>query len=375
MTAAPPPAPGRDGFVAAGGGGLHLGGRPFRFLGTNCYFLQEEGAREALGWEGYRGRVDEALGKAAGLGIRVVRAWAFNDDPGNPAAIQPAPGRLAPAGLAGIDLALLAARTHGVRLLLSLVNYWSDYGGVSSYLRWHGLPPDEPLRFFSDRAVVAHYSEHVEALLGRRNPLTGLRWGEDPAVLGWELANEPRGGEQMAAWVDALLPVVRRAAPRHLVSTGGEGRNDAFETTLPMVDLASVHLYPEEWGWPRRTMVADGVRWIERHAALAGAAGKPLVIGEFGLRTRRGVPLQRRRRAYRRWLEAARAVPAVAGACSWSFSTDDRPDRWDEYAWTWRDGTAPEDRRNRYADLFRDEAARWSAGGPCAAGAARECQA
>jgi len=348
-------------FVEARDGRLWRSGRPFRFLGTNCYFLAEEGARELLGWEGFAGRVDEALRKAAGLGFGVVRAWAFNDEPENPAAIQPAPGRLNEAGLAGIDLALERAAAHGVRLLLSLGNFWGDYGGVPQYLRWHGLDPAETDRFFVEPALIAHYAEHIEALLTRRNPRTGLTWGEDPTVLGWELMNEPRAGASTVAWAQAMEPVVRRAAPRALLCTGGEGRaEDDFAGALQVADLASIHLYPEEWGWPLERAAADGVAWILEHADRAAVAGRPLVLGEFGL-SNRGLPLDRRRAVYRAWLGAARGHPAVAGACSWSFSTDDRPDGWDEFTWGWRTGTVTSDPVNRYADLFADEAALWSA--------------
>lgn len=329
-----------------------------RFLGTNCYFLQEEGAREALGWSGYAGRVDEAIRKCAALGLKVVRAWAFNDDPDNPAAIQPVAGRLAEAGLAGVDLAIDAARRHDVQLILSLGNYWPDYGGVAQYLRWHGLPDDRPDLFFTTEAVIEHYADHLGRLLRREHPRTGVAWGDEPAILGWELMNEPRGGDAMAGWVAALAPVVRAAAPDHLLLTGGEGRDDGFEATLDLVDVASVHLYPEEWRWPEAEHA--GVAWITEHADRAAAAGKPLFLGEFGLSNRRAVSLSERRRIYRRWLEAARAHPAVVGACSWSFSTDDRPDEWDEFTWTWRDGTDPADPANRYADLHAQEAARWA---------------
>ena len=348
-------------FVLARGGRLWLDGAPFRFLGTNCYFLQEEGARELLGWEGYAGRVDEALGKAAALGLKVVRAWAFNDDPSNPVAMQPEAGRLAEVGLAGVDLALERARHHGVRLLLSLGNFWGDYGGVPQYLRWHGLAEDRTDLFFSEPGVIAHYSEHVEALLTRRNPRTGRAWGEDEAVLGWELMNEPRAGEGTRAWVEALAAVVRRAAPSQLLCTGGEGKpEDDFAGALQSTDLASIHLYPEGWGWPRHSWIERGARWIRMHADQAAAAGRPLLLGEFGL-SNRGSGLAACRRVYSRWLEAARSHPAVAGACSWSFSTDDRPDDWDEFTWGWRTGTVASDPINRYADLFADEARRWGA--------------
>lgn len=356
-------------FVRVEGGRLRAGGAPLRFMGTNCYFLQEEGAREALGWEGYAGRVDEALRKAAALGLGVVRAWAFNDDPENPAAIQPAPLRRSEAGLRGVDLALEAAARRGVRLVLSLGNYWGDYGGVPQYLAWHGLDPARRDLFFTHPAVVAHYGDHVEALLRRRNPLTGLAWGDDPAVLAWELLNEPRGdglrdrGEALAAWVRAIAARVRAAAPRQLVATGeegltgpGEGRGQSFDADTAAVDLASIHLYPEPWRWPLDDVAEAGARWIRSHADAAARLGRPLLLGEFGLRNDGALPLAERRRVYDAWMRAAIEHPAVAGACSWSFSTDDRPDGWDAFTWTLRDGSDEAAPENRYADLHR----RWA---------------
>lgn len=359
-------------FVSMEKGLLLSGDGPLRFMGTNCYFLQEEGARESLGWEGYSGRVDEALTKAATLKLGVVRAWAFNDDPENPAAIQTAPLTYNEPGLRGVDLALAAAERHGTRLILSLGNYWGDYGGVPQYLKWHGLDPTEPALFFTHPAVIAHYCDHIEQLLSRVNHVTGVRWRDDPRVLAWELLNEPRGaglsdgGEAIAEWVQAVAARVREAAPRQLVATGEEGAVDEgqdFEQNTALVDLASVHLYPEAWGWPIETLERIGVEWIESRAASAAALGRPLVIGEFGLRNGGVLSLEERRRIYDAWMTAALEHAAVAGACSWSFSTDDRPDDWDPYTWYLRDGTEARAEENRYADLHRRWAKRFVDGG------------
>ena len=103
-----------------------------------------------------------------------------------------------------------------------------------------------------------------------------------------------------------------------------------------------------------------GVEWIERRADMAAQHGRPLVIGEFGLSNRGGLSLAARRRVYDVWMNAACDHPAVAGACSWSFSTDDRPDDWDPYTWYLRDGTEPQDEVNRYADLHATWAGRFS---------------
>lgn len=333
--------------IRAGGGQLWQGDQPFRFVGTNCYFLQEEGAREVLGWEGHSGRVDEALRKAAALQLGVVRAWAFHDDPANPATIQLEPGRYNEAGLGGVDLSLERAAVHGVRLLLSLGNYWPDYGGIAQYARWHGCSEAE---FFTAEAPRRHYADHLSRLLERRNPRTGFSWGEDPSVLAWELMNEPRCGDVAAAafvdWVGTMAEVVRSSASQ-LVATGEEGLDPTFSQTSLLVDIASVHLYPEHWNWTG-DLVARGQRWITEHAQ----TGRPLILAEFGLENSR-LPLTLRRKIYQSWFEAVRDNPSVAGLASWSFSTDDRPDDWDAYTWTWRNGTSIDDPSNRVADLHR----------------------
>lgn len=343
--------------ITSHSGRLWQGSEPFRFVGTNCYFLQEEGAREVLGWTGYAGRVDEALRKASALGLSVVRAWAFHDDPANPAALLRAPGDYHEAGLAGVDLALEAAHRHGVRLILSLVNHWEDYGGAPQWLRWHGLDPTQTWRFYTEPRVVDAFAFHVERLL--------RRWGEHPAVLAWELANEPRGAglpeaAPMAAWVTRLAGVVRENAAQ-LVLTGEEGLEDPgmdWSSHTALSDMGSIHLYPEHWGWEPEQWEEAGLRWIQDHAERAAALGKPLILGEFGL-PNAVLPLAERRRIYACWVETAMGCEAVSGVCSWSFSTDDRPDDWDAFTWTWRDGTSPEDPVNRHADQHREWAARW----------------
>ena len=82
-----------------------------------------------------------------------------------------------------------------MQLLLILTNNWSDYGGIEQYVAWAGLPNPKRSdgRFFTDLSVRALYFDYVTALLSRVSTVDGLRYGDHPAVLGWELINEPRG--------------------------------------------------------------------------------------------------------------------------------------------------------------------------------------
>ena len=69
VTAAPPPAAATSPFVTRVGDNLMLHGEPFRFAGTNNYYLHYQSATAR----------DNVLDKAAASGFRVVRTWGWFD--------------------------------------------------------------------------------------------------------------------------------------------------------------------------------------------------------------------------------------------------------------------------------------------------------
>ena len=65
-------------------------------------------------------------------------------------------------------------------------------------------------------------------------------------------------------------------------STGDcySGTDFAAMTALPDIDFGSLHLYPDAWGHD----AAWGAAWIVNHTQVAHALGKPVVLGEFGMK-------------------------------------------------------------------------------------------
>lgn len=365
-------------------------GRPFRFLLVNAYYLQEEAAR------GRFDRVEETFSKAYAMGARVVRTWGFHDHPEAPEAIQRARLEYNEPGLLALDGVLDRAAAHGLRLILPLVNYWDDYGGIRQWMRWNGFAgrSGDP-RFFTEPALRDHYARHVATMLARSNARNGRVYAEDPTILAWELVNEPRGrgldpeGRLLADWVAFAAKALRKAGARQLIALGDEGFDVSLEGSgrspwkrtggrglfsprngssfrlhldCPDVDLASCHWYPESWRIRRGQEEEAGVTWIEQHARLARAAGKPLVLGEFGLRGD-GLPLDVRRRAYRRWLRAADQAGLV-GAGPWLFTYDDRPEEWDAFTFRWPTGAAIDAPESGCCAVLADAAACWAEGSP-----------
>lgn len=294
-------------FVGVSHGGFTVGGKAFRFGGTNCYYLHQKSHYA----------IDAALNDIAAAGLSVVRAWAFADGSGGSyTALQPKPYTYDEDAFDSLDYAIHKAGELGLRLVLPLVNNWPDYGGMAQYVSWFLNLSDDSYgdaanhdKFYSTPAIRDCYKAYARFVTGRRNPYTGLAYRDDPTIMTWELANEPRNrsdktGATVQAWVAEMSAYLKQLAPRQLVAVGDEGfygestnsdypysdyEGDRWKDfiALPTVDYGTVHLYPQSWGETPSNNgtdpVAWGTKWIQDHLADGAAAGKPVVIEEYGL--------------------------------------------------------------------------------------------
>jgi hypothetical protein len=74
------------------------------------------------------------------------------------------------------------------------------YGGAPAYLSWAAAagesntavtaPDASP--FFTSPFCKAAFKAHVRAVLTRKNTYSGIAYADDPAILGYDLMNEPR---------------------------------------------------------------------------------------------------------------------------------------------------------------------------------------
>ena len=119
-----------SGFVTAQGGELRLNGQRFRFASTNSYYMVDAGSDNSPA------HTDDTMTLAKSLGFTVLRTWGFLDGTSAGAALQPQAGVYNENAFRALDYVLHKADLAGIRLLIALVNYWSDYGGMPQYVRW-----------------------------------------------------------------------------------------------------------------------------------------------------------------------------------------------------------------------------------------------
>ena len=210
-----------------------------------------------------------------------------------------------------------------MKAVLYLNNAWEWSGGFGTYLEWAGAgkavnPADAGYdayikyasQFVRNDAAKELAAKHVSKIVGRVNSITGRRYADSPAIMAWQIANEPRpfaneSKRDFSEWIAETAALIKSIDPNHLVSIGSEGSNGCEGDielwkeihSYPDVDYATIHIWPYNWSWISPSTVADSVsvackltdEYIsQHHTALyqalvdSGAVMKPIVIEEFG---------------------------------------------------------------------------------------------
>ena len=285
---------------------LVLGGEKFFFNGCNNYNLPYSSTSY----------IDDIFSAAGSLDLTVIRTWAFGE--GVSWGFQPSAGNYNGSAWDKLDYIIQKAEQTGIKLILGLANYWSAYGGIPKYVEWTDADPqyiytdggwrwvyDE---FYTNTQCKNLYKNFVNEMLTRTNARTGRQYRNEPAIMIWELMNEPRcpldtTGLTLADWVDEMAGYIQGIDNNHLVAVGGEGfyyshdtywgypwggwqgkwgnkqgsyfmMNDASDN----IDVAGFHLYPGGYGLP---MPDTAKFWIQAHTEDAHTVlRKPVYCGE-----------------------------------------------------------------------------------------------
>jgi mannan endo-1,4-beta-mannosidase len=311
----------RSPFVTRSGSDLFLRGREFRFAGSNNYYPIYKSPFT----------VTALLDKAAVANFPVMRVWSTvvigNQDGSN--SVDGAKEGVymqywdgaGPAfndgadGLQHLDFVIAEAGKRHLKLVLPLVNNWNEFGGMNQYVRWRGGQYHD--EFYTDATIKGWYKNWIAHLLNRKNSITGVRYKDDPTIMMWELANEPRCGgsgganayprsttcttDTLVSWVAEMSRYIKSIDRNHLVSAGdegflclpdgtdwtdncGEGVDSFAFAALPYVDAMSMHLYPDADSWGKTP--EWGTDWIIKHVLKAKKLQKAVYLGEFGTKAK-----------------------------------------------------------------------------------------
>ncbi|KAK3036951.1 hypothetical protein RJ639_030916 [Escallonia herrerae] len=265
----------------------------------------------------------------------------------------------------GLDYVVVEARRRGIRLILSLVNNLSAFGGKAQYVKWAqqaGINVSSSTdSFFSHPIMKRYYKSYVKAIVTRKNSLSGVKYAEEPAIFAWELMNEPRcksytSSPALQAWIMEMAAFIKSLDQKHLVTVGLEGfyglTSNASSGVNPgdwaaalgsdfiqnsasdNIDFASVHAIPRA---DLETKITYLSHWVDTHIKDAeNVLKKPVLFTEVGspLRIKQG--FQERdvmlKTVYDKIYKSARRSDAGAGALIWQLLVEGTEQYLDQYS-------------------------------------------
>ncbi len=310
-------------FVRVENGHFVRGDKPYYYVGTNFWYGAILGSE---GQGGNRERLVKELDEMKRMGIDNLRILVGSDgERGVKTKVEPTlqvkPGVYNDTILAGLDYLLMEMGKRKMVAVLYLNNSWEWSGGYGFYLEHAGLGkqprPDEVgypafmeamTKFATNEKAHQLFYDYVRFIIGRTNRYTGLKYTDDPAIMSWQIGNEPRAFSKEALpafekWLAEASALIRSLDKNHLISVGSEGswgcENDLGSWTRicadKNIDYCNIHLWPFNWGWLRnpegkemqndstlQVALKNTMEYIGQHLAVCDSLVKPLVMEEFG---------------------------------------------------------------------------------------------
>lgn len=305
-------------FVHIEDGHFVKNGKPYYYIGTNFWYGAILGSE---GEGGDRERLHKELDFLKSIGVDNLRVLVGSDGSrGITAKVEPTlqiePGVYNDTILAGLDYLMVEMSKRDMVAILYLNNSWEWSGGYSQYLEWAGygkapVPAEDGWpeymeyvkQFPQSEKAKALFANYVKDMVTRTNRYTGVKYVDDPAIMSWQIGNEPRAfsdenKEAFARWMADVAAQLKSLDKNHLVSSGSEGKHGCEQDMALFerihadtnIDYMNVHLWPYNWGWAPKDSLQESLprakknakQYIDEHLEVAARYKKPVVLEEFG---------------------------------------------------------------------------------------------
>jgi len=306
------------GFVTVVDQSFYIDGKTYSFIGANYWQGMNLGARES----GDRERLREELDQLKALGLTNLRVLAASEGDEEMKycihpALQSAPGTYNEDLFQGLDFLLSEMEKRDMKAVMVLGNFWTWSGGFPQYLKWSdfgAVPfPQDPeyswqnftdysKQFYNSEQAQQMMNDHIKKVIDRKNSISGVLYKNDPTIMSWQLANEPRGydiPEAYRIWTKKTSAYIKSLDANHLVCLGSEGNtsgeyagvNVLLDNDDENVDYITMHIWAQNWGWfdpsQGEEKYQEAIKKVDAywndHLAAGEKLNKPIVLEEFGI--------------------------------------------------------------------------------------------
>ena len=191
------------GFVTTQGKNFKLDGENYCYLGTNYWYGMNLGAPI----NGDYIRLITELDQLESIGVRNLRIMGNTQGPDNKAkritpSLEFEKGKYNNDLWEGLDIFLYEMGKRDMKAVIPLNNYWEWSGGFGQLMEWYlGNRKYQISDFYGLKNVTNHYLSFIPLIINRKNTAYARYEGrtvyykDDPTIMAWQLANEPRAGD------------------------------------------------------------------------------------------------------------------------------------------------------------------------------------
>lgn len=267
---------------------LMIGEKAIEPRGVNSYDLAFKTERE----------IEDSLEELHKAGIGYVRLWAFGE--GMPYSFQPEAGKFNEEKLRALDYVVYKAKEYNIKILPTLLDNWGYYGGKQQYMEWIGKGAYSPDEFYSDPDAKSLFKNYVNTILSRKNTYTNVQYSHEPAILGWDIMNEPRVAHAnktvLLEWTEEMAEFMRSKDTEHLITISSDAKELGGSESLfadlcdiPAITFCSYHFYFFEEDKPLYNNWIGVESKLKEISDQAKESKKPILISEFGVQKNKNV--------------------------------------------------------------------------------------
>lgn len=310
-------------FIKVANNKFELNSKPLQFIGTNMWYANILAMPTNKG--GNRKRLIKELDFLKQNGITNIRVLIGAQSNGKKInAVTPVhPALQTNVGiynldlLDGMDFLLNEMNKRNLNAVFFFGNNWEWSGGFLQYLNWHNRLDDTTMakkftwdenqdivsKFYTCTDCQKDFWSFISMILKHTNKITGKKYIDEPSILAWEIANEPRPMRPTAIpaykiFLSKTAALIKQSDKNHLLTLGTEGYmgTETMEVFKQIhqdknIDYATIHIWPKNWGWYKdstfkndfETVLTKTSKYINDHNAVMTTIGKPLVVEEFGM--------------------------------------------------------------------------------------------
>ncbi|KAI3986839.1 hypothetical protein MKX01_007355 [Papaver californicum] len=254
-----------DDFIRIKGTQFMLNGSPYYANGFNAYWLMLIASDPSQ-----RSKISSVFQQASKHGLSVARTWAFSDAGYKP--LQSSPGSYNEDMFKELDFVISEAKKYQIKLILSLVNNYENFGGKKQYVEWarnQGQYLSSEDDFYTNPVVKGFYKNHVKAWIT-------------------EMASQVKSIDRKHLLEAGLAGFYGETSPdKKQYNPGGYqvGTDFIANNQIPGIDFATVHSYPDQWlsSSNDQGQLSFLNNWLNTHIHDAqNVLRKPLLLTEFG---------------------------------------------------------------------------------------------